>query len=363
MSKTWWWVLGSLLVIFVGLEVGVRLVLPVQSYEEWRRSSLRYVYDKHYHWSLRPGSYRAPHGEIRVNSLGLRGDEVEVPKPAGVTRILALGGSSTFSYRTREDETWPRRLAALLSEWKGGAVEVINCGTPGYSTYQSGQRLEHQVGALSPDFVLVDHLWNDLKLFWRDDRDSILSQWDRHGRKVSVSTLLDPLPVLDRLSGVSQAITYGRFAYINFLKKRRNLSDEGWVHDQLDKSIAPEGIAFFRSNMTRLADVCDSLCVPLGIIEQPLLVSRSSTEEAKARIRYDYLGFDHTTLLEAMDTSHQNCREVSRRPGAHYLETSGTAGAAQNFSDHVHLTSEGHARLAAELAAQIGPLLFPNHPN
>src|SRR5688572_16830141 len=54
---------------------------------------------------MRPG-YRGPddHGvEVEVNSQGLRGPEVEVPKPEGRFRVVAMGDSVTYGHLATEE--------------------------------------------------------------------------------------------------------------------------------------------------------------------------------------------------------------------------------------------------------------------
>jgi hypothetical protein len=68
---------------------------------------------------------------FRVNTgpQRLRGGDFS-PKPApGVTRILALGDSTTFGWGVEDHESWPARLQARLDE-RGLAVEVLNAGVP-----------------------------------------------------------------------------------------------------------------------------------------------------------------------------------------------------------------------------------------
>lgn len=51
----------------------------------------------------------------KVNSLGLRGEEIPMEKPEGETRIMMVGGSTTFDPSvTSDDHAWPSRLQAVM---------------------------------------------------------------------------------------------------------------------------------------------------------------------------------------------------------------------------------------------------------
>ena len=90
-------------------------------------------------------------------------------KKSGTLRVLVLGGSSTFNFGARNGRTWSVRLASFLGRRLGIEVEVMNAGTPGYTTYQSSMRLKEQLIEFNPDIVIVYHLWNDMKTFSYDD--------------------------------------------------------------------------------------------------------------------------------------------------------------------------------------------------
>lgn len=93
--------------------------------------------------------------DVRTNSLGLRGAEVATPKPTGTLRILCVGDSCTFGSGAKTKQAYPARLEALLRERLGGrAVEVVNAGVPGFSSFQGLQLLESVGYGLEPDVVL-----------------------------------------------------------------------------------------------------------------------------------------------------------------------------------------------------------------
>ena len=102
-------------------------------------------------------------GFVTVNALGLRGPEVETPKPSGTRRVLAIGDSTTFGLGVNDDGTYVAQLNARL-----GALgfeerwEAINGGVSGYNMTLASAFLKHMAPVIEPDVVLVGVFWNDL---------------------------------------------------------------------------------------------------------------------------------------------------------------------------------------------------------
>jgi lysophospholipase L1-like esterase len=101
---------------------------------------------------------------IRVNSLGFRGDDITVEKPARTVRIATLGASTTFCGEvSNNDATWPSRLqAALQRAHPEVKFQVINAGVPGYVAADSLKNLTARVLRLEPDVVTYYEANNDL---------------------------------------------------------------------------------------------------------------------------------------------------------------------------------------------------------
>ena len=104
--------------------------------------------------------------DYSLNSLGFRTPERPFEKPAGVKRIVALGGSTTVDGFT-DTETWPARLEARLNETyaaDGARVEVINLGVSGAASPTSLINLEFVGLEFHPDLVISYDGVNDALL-------------------------------------------------------------------------------------------------------------------------------------------------------------------------------------------------------
>lgn len=109
-----------------------------------------------------------------INSRGLRDREVDVPKPAGVVRVLILGDSVTFGTLVAREKTYPSRLERLLGE-RNGRAEVVNAGVNGYNAYNELQFYLTEGRKYDPDIVIVAFCMNDVvnpRLHWGSNMDA-----------------------------------------------------------------------------------------------------------------------------------------------------------------------------------------------
>ncbi|MFB0534945.1 MAG: SGNH/GDSL hydrolase family protein [Anaerolineae bacterium] len=157
-------VVFGVLVALATLEGGLRSqyhLLPPAIEKEHRF----WQYDPLLGWSKIPGA-EGPfvgyeyHTHVKINSKGLRDDEVSYQKPPEEYRVLALGDSFTVELEVEKEQVWTEILEELLST--EGAAQVINAGTRGYGSDQEYLFLREEGLKYSPDLVLVAFFVNDV---------------------------------------------------------------------------------------------------------------------------------------------------------------------------------------------------------
>jgi len=119
---------------------------------------------------------------IRTNSLGLRGPEVIVPKPADIYRIVLLGDETILAPETPEAEHCTRLLAGLLQQRTRVQIEVINAGLPGACPLTEYLLFKQRLLALQPDLVLLHFDWSDVS---DDQQLRRRTRCDREGTPLS----------------------------------------------------------------------------------------------------------------------------------------------------------------------------------
>lgn len=104
-----------------------------------------------------PGTRQEQGVTVTINSMGMRGQEVEIPKPLGTKRFITTGDSSVFGFGVEDSQVFSQVAAAEL----GDDVEGLNAAVPGYSSYQSINLLRLRALKTEPDIIVIANIWSD----------------------------------------------------------------------------------------------------------------------------------------------------------------------------------------------------------
>jgi lysophospholipase L1-like esterase len=327
----------SALLAVVAAEVALRLFAPI-------RYSMKVEYkpDGFVRQRLVPKRrYRLADGGVcTVNRAGYRGPEFETPKPPGVFRIVALGGSSTFSYQTDDDQIWTRRLEEKLRARFGDSIEVVNAGVPGYSAFESKINYVYRIRDLGPDVVLVYHAWNDMKFFRRIEEGEEFRGPPFH-----------PRPIRDFLRRFQLVWRARSLFYLpeDGLPPR----EEGWLEVGSAKAaVIPGGgraHRWERANYEDLALLADSDGVLPVFVSQAGLLTEGNLDdpEVRRRVYTEYQGLDYPEILRQWKAIAAIQREAAERHGGLFVDAyAAVPHTTGNFRDHVHLTPAGNEAVA-----------------
>jgi hypothetical protein len=152
-------VFGGFLAPLLALEVIVRIFGPVLPGDY----NVHGFKDPHPVYGLYPRAFARTWNKtdefaayIRLNSRGLRGAEIQVPKPPDTLRVLVLGDSLMFAAQLPDEQTFSVLLQTRLQSLFGPrTVEVINAGVEGWGTGHEYAFWEYEGRALEPDLVIL----------------------------------------------------------------------------------------------------------------------------------------------------------------------------------------------------------------
>lgn len=171
---------------------------------------------------------------VHINAFGMRGPETTLEKPPGTKRIVLLGDSFAFGWGVNEEEGFARVMERELNAKlpKGQRVEVLNFGTPSYSTFQEVAHFFEKGIKFKPDIVLVFVVDNDFGLpFFMGmgakhgnvlitARDYMKRVWEKDDEESTrqrqfLQNILDPNKGLQELAAHSQENGYKVFVAVN----------------------------------------------------------------------------------------------------------------------------------------------------
>jgi lysophospholipase L1-like esterase len=226
-------------------------------------------------YALRPDVRTTQFGlDVRVNSLGFRGEEV-TPAPApGVQRVLFVGDSVVFGQGLAEHDAMPTLLAHDLNAAGRGRWEVVNAGVPGYNLDAEAAALgEHQL-ALRPSRVVVGVSLNDYDVSPRYSPLGILSL-----QEPSLVDRSELLTLLRWLTGWSHGTLMFQLEE-SAREARRRADAGGQTHDDAAAGLTdftrklhlgfyhhpdPAGLARLRDGLAEIARLTAAAHVPLVV--------------------------------------------------------------------------------------------------
>lgn len=278
-------------------------------------------------WSLRPGFRGEFQGRaVTINALGLRGPEVQLPKPPGRRRVVCFGDSIAFGFGVGDGETYATRLAEALA---GRGVDAVNAGVTGYTSHQVLGLLRRVAPVVQADVATFCVGWNDGNERSLNDRD--------YARRVGT---------LQAVEGALDHVYVYRFAKGLYLRtEARRVRRGGKAVTAAERGGDPTGkgarvpVAQYRENLAAIVEECRARGIRPVFIPLPM---RKRKGDPSFESPYP------AALVEA-----------GRRLGVLVLDIGELASGApverneDGFIDQIHLSPSGHERLARELARQL----------
>ena len=280
-----------------------------------------------------PGTYFEQGVTVRINGLGLRGPEVQTPKPAGRRRLLTTGDSSVFGFGVAEGEVFSQVAAEAL----GPGVEAVSAAIPGYSTFETLNLLRMRALATEPDLFVIANLWSDNNFDAFVDRETLaeyagweegpMGQAQRLLSKSAIFRWLDWELRVESQSRLARTVTWQKDGAAHIGQRRVAIQDYADNLDTLARIAVDRGAELVFVVLANNEDL------DAGAIAGP--VGRAAWDPYRAVLR---------------DTAARWSSPVIEVP--RLFQESGHSKAAL-FQDEMHPTALGHRLLGQALAQQL----------
>jgi lysophospholipase L1-like esterase len=325
----------------------------VERYEAARRMGMIVMEHPELIGVLRPGGTATVRGSrASINSLGYRGAEFARPKPAGVFRVLAIGGSTTFDVCVSSDEaTWTSRLQdALRARFAGRAIEVVNGGHPGYTTLEMLRKLETiDLDIVEPDLVLAFVGLNDLQPSAAPGFRADYSVGHAEIQRRFLGFESRPPGLLERS------------VLIHKLRRRLGRLPADVPATPRRAAPLPEAEAVYRERLARIVDAAAAGEAGVAFVTQAIRFGHGraiSVEDSISAFRWlPYLTVDG--IIDGLARYNAITREVGAERGAAIVDVAASLDLEDtDFADYCHWSDAGAERMGRFVATSLPESLF-----
>jgi len=275
--------------------------------------------------------------DIKINSLGFRGDDFERRKPPHTVRIAALGASTTFCAEVSDNhKTWPHRLQEkLAAAYPGVRFEVINTAVGGYTAAENLRNLTHRVLPLEPDLAI-----------YYEGNNEIAKDTQQLARDRGLISTGNPRSLARTISNYSLLfdLTYKN---LTILAGRQHAAATARTIDRVPMDLPNHFIGQI-DEMRRALAASDT---PLVLSTFIVKFRRSQPREAQianADVEFFYMPWMSIDgMLDAIDTYNQAIVDYAARNGLPVVDDREAVPAdAEHFSDAMHFVDKGAEAMA-----------------
>ncbi|HPC17772.1 MAG TPA: SGNH/GDSL hydrolase family protein [Candidatus Hydrogenedentes bacterium] len=277
---------------------------------------------------FRPHVYRDDPYIFWTNAQGFRGDEIALPKPAGIYRIVCIGGSTTAE-GPRNDLTYPAIMEREVRKRLGtDRIEVVNAGIFALNSFGETERFDDYLN-LQPDLIVHYNLVNDLN----DLKDWIIPK----------SAAAEPLKTLKWIGRKS-----------SFLRNRFNrllMLSEPEMEARLREGI----IANLRTMASRVQAAGVQMAVCSFACPAAEIMSQTEKDFFNWRMNAGFSGAiaDIESYAWAVEIYNRLVRDLCREQGLIYIPVAERLrGGIDAYSDQCHMFLDAMQR-KAEIIAEV----------
>ncbi len=318
---------------------------------------------------------------VSFDRFGFRSPRlISLDKPAGVTRVFCVGGSTTACLNLDDADTWPEQLQARLSaEWPQAAFDVVNCGMNAENTRGHINVIAQRVLPLHPDVIVLHPGINDWavskasdyspvrmeKSSYRSDRYEYLA---RKLRWMGVKELLSESQVFRRLVWAKRQMNgnvgddddwdIGGRALIRLRRENAQRHVEPMPAELIEPR--PELV----ENLRSILGLCRAHGVQLVLLTQPVLWQNDMPPRLHALCWMGFHGdvvYEPGDLARMMNAYNDAMRRFAREENMPLVDLASELPRDETvFFDDCHYNIAGARRVADLIFARFSAMDLPS---
>jgi len=292
-----------------------------------------YAVGERYYYALQR-SEKNFHSFLQVHPTD---QNVAIPKPEGVYRIVCLGGSTTEGHKSQTP--YPQQLESMLHEkYPHNKIEVLNAGKYFYTTQHSIIQYLFYLKDLNPDLIIAFHAIN----------------------YIFPSFLLPPFAAPPFRKDYGHY--YGALAYVRFPVSFEQFLLGFFYADLRRVKVKPssfsdlKSLPSFQRNLETMIEIAKCRNITLILSDQAHCFSKKNEGDPETLlITTDFLVdkehyADEKSWHDAMDLFNKTTKDAAEKFSVPFVNQSQALNGEKEFflPDAVHKTSEGN-RLTARL--------------
>ncbi|MEX1094587.1 MAG: GDSL-type esterase/lipase family protein [Planctomycetales bacterium] len=300
--------------------------------------------------------------EFTVNSLGIRGPEVELDQVDAA--ILCVGGSTTLCFYVDDEESWPWLTGARISECVDRRVYVGNAGKSAHTVAQNEYLLRHYARAREFDWVVVLAGFNDassaisgsLELPKRRMRGTLTPAreplaWPRYYRRLALVELVANVTRKKPSGGTYQEDLTGEW-YREVRRDRQAALAKRTIHEPPPD--LPRLLDHYRAELRKLIATTREFGQQVVFMTQPTPFGEHVPEEIAARFMTFHspeAGYSPAAYAKIMDAYNAALLEVCREEQVDCVDLAARLPKDESvFYDDNHFNVSGCAQVAEALS-------------
>lgn len=321
---------------------------------------------------------------VSYNEFGFRSSRLTtIEKPAGVTRIFCVGGSTTACLLLDDQDTWPEQLQRLLqARYPEATIDVVNAGVNASTTRNDINLIAQRVLAFEPDIIVMLAGFNDARIAQQPDYSPIRMEKAsyRSDRYMYLYRKLKWMGIKELLS-TSQC-----FRRLVYAKRQVGLDS----FDQDESDVSGRALIYLRDrharrhpgampasimspkpeyiqNLQTILGMCQVHDIDLILVTQPVIWQEDMPQNLKDLCWMGFSGsvaYEPGDLAEMMNRYNQAMLDFGEMAGIPLVDAGGRLPKDTTvLYDDCHFNVSGAGKLAGLVAEAIALQDIPYLPN